>query len=127
MNLVDSSAWLEYLADGPAAGVFEPVITRTQDLLVPVICIYEVFKRVLQQRDEESALRVVALMQQGRVAELDSTIALSAAKRSIEHKLPMAAAMILATAQAYHAVIWTQDADFRNIEGVRYHPKTRGR
>ena len=127
MNLVDSSAWLEYLADGPAAEVFEPVITRTQDLLVPVICIYEVFKRVLQQRDEESALRVVALMQQGRVAGLDSTIALSAAKRSIEHKLPMAAAMILATAQAYHAVIWTQDADFRNIEGVRYHPKTRGR
>ena len=127
MNLVDSSAWLEYLADGPAAEVFEPVITRTQDLLVPVICIYEVFKRVLQQRDEESALRVVALMQQGRVAELDSTIALSAAKRSIEYKLPMADAMILATAQAYNAVIWTQDADFRNIEGVRYHPKTRGR
>jgi len=90
VNLVDSSAWLEYLADGPAAQLFEGTITRTQDLLVPVICVYEVFKRVLQQRGEESALRVVALMQQGKIVDLDSSIALSAAKRSIEYGLPMA-------------------------------------
>jgi len=124
VNLVDSSAWLEYLADGPAAQSFEPVITRTQDLLVPAICIYEVFKRVLQQRDEQTALRAIALMQQGNVVELDSAIALQAAKRSIEYKLPMADAIILATAQVYEAVIWTQDADFKDIEGVRYYPKT---
>ncbi len=123
MNLVDSSAWLEYLADGPAAQLFEGAITRTQDLLVPVICVYEVFKRVLQQRGEESALRVVALMQQGKIVDLDSSIALSAAKRSIEYGLPMADAIILATAQVHGAVIWTQDADFRNIKGVKYFPK----
>jgi len=123
VNLVDSSAWLEYLADGPAAQLFEGAITRTQDLLVPVICVYEVFKRVLQQRGEESALRVVALMQQGKIVDLDSSIALSAAKRSIEYGLPMADAIILATAQVHGAVIWTQDADFRNIKGVKYFPK----
>ena len=124
MNLIDSSAWLEYLADGPRAGVFEAAITRTQDLLVPVICIYEVFKRVLQQRDEESALRSVALMQQGTVVELDTNIALRAAKRSIEYKLPMADAIILATAQVYNATIWTQDADFKDIKGIKYFSKT---
>lgn len=124
MNLVDSSAWLEYLADGPDAQTFESVITRTQDLLVPVICIYEVFKRVMQQRDEQTALRAIALMQQGNIVELDSDIALRAAKRSIEYKLPMADAIILATAQVHDAVIWTQDADFKNIKGVKYYPKT---
>jgi len=123
MNLVDSSAWLEYLADGPGAQFFEPVIIRTKDLLVPVICLYEVFKRILQQRNEQSALRAIALMQQGRVVDLDSDIALRAAKQSIEYKLPMADAIILATAQAFEAVIWTQDADFKNIEGVKYFSK----
>lgn len=123
MNLVDSSVWLEYLADGHGAGVFEPVITKTQDLLVPVICLYEVFKRVLQQRDEHSALRAVALMQQGRVVDLDSDIALRAARHSIEYTLPMADAIILATARVYEAVIWTQDADLQNIKGVKYYSK----
>ena len=123
MNLVDSSAWLEYLADGPGAGSFEAAITKTNDLLVPVICLYEVFKRVLQQRDEHTALRAIALMQQGRVVDLDADIVLRAAKNSIEYKLPMADAIILATARAYEAVIWTQDADFRNIEGVKYFPR----
>ena len=124
MNLVDSSAWLEYLADGPGADAFETAITRTQELLVPVICIYEVFKRVLQQRDEASGLRAVALMQQGQVVNLDSDIALRAAKRSLEDKLPMADAIILATAQIYDAVIWTQDSDFKDMKGVKYFPKS---
>ena len=124
MNLIDSSAWLEYLADGPRAETFEEAISRTQDLLVPVICIYEVFKRVIQQRNEESALRAIALMQQGTVIELDTNIALKAAKRSIEYKLPMADAIILATAQVYKATIWTQDADFKDIKGVKYFSKT---
>lgn len=124
MNLVDSSAWLEYFADGPGADKFEKAITQTLDLLVPVICIYEVFKRVIQQRDEESGLRAVALMQQGTVAELNSNIALLAAKLSVKHKLPMADAIILATARDYDAVIWTQDADFKGMKGVKYYPKT---
>jgi len=122
MNVVDSSGWLEFFADGPNADVFAPVIQRTEDLAVPTISLYEVFKRVLQQRSESDALVAVALMQQGMVIDLDATLALSAAKIATDAKLPMADAVMLATARALGATLWTQDADFAEIEGVRYVP-----
>lgn len=124
MNLVDSSGWLEYFADGTNADFFAPAIEKVEDLLVPAVCLLEVFKRVMQQRGEDAALQAVALMQQGRVVDLDASLALSAARLGIEHKLPLADSVILATAQANDAVIWTQDADFENIPRVRYIPKT---
>jgi predicted nucleic acid-binding protein len=120
MNVVDSSGWLEYFADGPNADFFAPVIEDVAELLVPVITIYEVFKRVLQQRSEDDALQAVAVMMQGRVIDLDPVLALSAAAISTDLRLPMADSIILATARAYGATLWTQDADFENIEGVRY-------
>ena len=119
-NIVDSSGWLEYLADGPNASEFAPVIGDTAALIVPSISLYEVFKRVLQQRTEVEALQSVAMMQQGQVVELDSVLASSAAKLSVTLKLPMADSIILATAYAYNATLWTQDADFRGLSGVRY-------
>jgi len=120
MNVVDSSGWLEYFADGPNAGFFAPAIQKLDELIVPTISIYEVFKRVIQQKDESLALRAVALMEQGRVVELDTSIALRAAKLSLEMKLPMADSLMLATAHAFKAVLWTQDSDFEHLEGVRY-------
>lgn len=120
MNVVDSSAWLEYFADGPNASFFAPVIEKAADLVVPSLTLYEVFKRILQQRGEDSALRAVAAMQQATVADLDAAIALRAAKISVEHKLPMADSIILATTQVYDATLWTQDADFESLSGVRY-------
>ena len=60
MNLVDSSAWLEYFADGPNAAFFATAIEKPSELVVSTINIYEVFRRVLQQRDESAALRAVA-------------------------------------------------------------------
>ncbi len=120
MNVVDSSGWLEYFAEGPNASFFAPAIQKTGELVVPTVSLYEVFKRVLQQRDEGDALKAVALMQQGTVVDLNSGLALSAAKLSVELKLPMADCVILATARAYQAVLWTQDADFQDLEGVRY-------
>ena len=122
MNIVDSSGWLEFFADGPNAGVFAPVIQRTGELAVPTISLYEVFKRVLQQRGESEALVAAALMQQGMVIDLDGALALSAAKIAADAKLPMADAIMLASAQALGATLWTQDADFADIEGVRYVP-----
>ena len=107
MNVVDSSGWLEYFADGPKADFFTAAIENTQELVVPSISVYEVFKRVLQQRDEEAALQIVALMAQGQVVDLDQTLALSAAKISHELKLPMADSIILATARAHKAILWT--------------------
>ena len=120
MNVVDSSGWLEYFADSPNADFFAPAIENTEELIVPSISIYEVFKRVLQQRDEEAALQVVALMAQGQVVELNQTLALSAAKISHDLKIPMADSIILATARAHKAILWTQDIDLAGIQNVQY-------
>jgi predicted nucleic acid-binding protein len=120
MKVVDSSGWLEYFADGPNADFFAPAIEDPQQLIVPTLSLYEVFKRVLQQRGESEALRAVALMQQGQVLDLDATIALAAAKVAVERKLPMADSIMLAAARATGAELWTQDADFEGMEGVKY-------
>jgi predicted nucleic acid-binding protein len=120
MNIVDSSGWLEYFAGGANASYFEPAITKLSELLVPSVSLYEVFKPVYQQRGEGEALVAVALMQQGTVVDLDSTLAMSSAKISAEMKLPMADSIMLATARQAGAVLWTQDTDFEGMQGVRY-------
>jgi len=120
MNLVDSSGWLEYFADGPNADFFAAAIEEASGLIVPTISLYEVFKRVLQQRGEGEALQAVAVMMEGEVVELTTELALSAARLSVELRLPMADSVILATARAYGAMLWTQDADFKGMEGVRH-------
>jgi len=120
VNVVDSSAWLEYFADGPNADHFAPAIEAIAALVVPTVTLYEVHKRVLQQRDEAAALQATGIMLQGRVVELTTEIALLAARQGIELRLPMADALILATARVHEATLWTQDVDFRDIEGVRY-------
>lgn len=123
MNVIDSSGWLEYFADGPNAGFFALAIENQDELLVPTISIYEVFKRVLQQVDENKALEATALMMQGEVVDLDASLSLSAAKISHEVKIPMADSIMLATARSRDAVLWTQDADFASIPDVKYIPK----
>jgi predicted nucleic acid-binding protein len=120
MNVVDSSGWLEFFADGPNAGFFAPAIQRVSELIVPTVSLYEVFKRVLQQRDESQALQAVALMEQGAVVDLTATLALAAAKLSADLKLPMADSIMLATARAFDATLWSQDADFEGMDSVRY-------
>ncbi|MDI6769781.1 MAG: type II toxin-antitoxin system VapC family toxin [Anaerolineales bacterium] len=100
MNVVDSSGWLEYFAEGENAGFFAAAIEDTENLLVPVICLYEVFKRVTQQRGLSAAQTNIGDMYAGRVIDLDASIALNAAQISIELQLPMADSLILATARA---------------------------
>lgn len=120
MNVVDSSGWLEYLADSTNADFFAQPIEDTESLVVPTISIYEVFKRVLQQRGENFALQAVALMQQARVVDLDSSLALAAAKLGYELRLPLADSIIYATALSTNSTFWTQDSDFENIPSVKY-------
>jgi predicted nucleic acid-binding protein len=120
MNVVDSSGWLEYFADGHNAAFFAPAIEDLKRLLVPSISILEVFKRVLQQRGESDALRAAAQMQMGRVVSLDAPIALLAARLGYDLKLPLADSVILASARAHGARVWTQDEHFRGIDGVSY-------
>jgi len=123
VNLVDSSGWLEYFSDGPNASSFEKPLTNPENLIVPTLCLYEVFKVVLRERDETDALQAVALMGQGNIVNLTSEIALEAARISLDYKLPMADSVVLATGRACDATIWTQDNDFKGIKGVKFIPK----
>ena len=123
MNIIDSSGWLEYFSDGPNAKQYLTPLNDTASLVVPVITIYEVFKVVLRESRESEALQAVAAMQKGKVVDLTVNIAMNASKLSLEYNLPMADSIILATAKIYKCTIWTQDSDFRDIEGVNYFPK----
>ena len=120
MNLVDTSGWVEYFFSGLNASYFAKPIENTKDLLVPVVCLYEVFKKANIVADEARALQAIAQMKQGRTVDLTEDIALSASLISIKHKLPMADSMIYATAKVHGALIWTQDDDFEGLPGVNY-------
>ena len=123
MNVVDSSAWLAYFADEPNAQHFDSALEAPDSLIVPSITLLEVFNKVALQRGEGVALQYVAVMQQGRVVALDATLALLAASLGARHKLPLADSIIYATAQQGNASVWTQDADFDGLDGVRYFGK----
>jgi predicted nucleic acid-binding protein len=120
MNVVDSSGWLEYFAENENADFFALAIEDTESLIVPVICVYEVFKRILQQHGQGVAEMRIADLHKGQIIDLTPPLALSAARLSAELKLPMADSLILITAREYNAILWTQDEHFRDLEGVRY-------
>lgn len=120
MNVVDSSAWLEYFAEGPNAAEFAAAIEDTAQLVVPSVTLLEVCKRFLQQRGEDDALQAVAVMQQGEVVELTADLALDAAELGFRKGLALADSIIYATARAYGATLWTQDDDFEGLPGVEY-------
>jgi predicted nucleic acid-binding protein len=124
MNVVDSSGWLEYFIDDTNADFFTPAIEDEDNLVVPTISIYEVFKRTLAEKGKEQALEAIAIMYGGKVVDLTREIALIAAQLSYELKLPMADSIILATARANNATLWTQDEHFKDIEGVNYIEKS---
>lgn len=124
MNLVDSSGWLEYLTDGPNAAFFEPPLMRLSELIVPTICLYEVFKVTLRERGEDAAIKAIGVMHQAKVIPLGESIALSAARLSLARKIPMADSIVAATGAAFDATIWTQDADFQELPDVQFIPKT---
>ena len=115
--------WLEYFGDGLNAAVFAEAIESPGELAVPTLTLFEVFKRTLQLTDEGTALEAIAVTLQGRVVELSATLAIDAARLSLEIGLPMAGAIILATARAEDAVLWTQDSHFEGIENVEFHEK----
>ena len=124
MNIIDSSAWLEYFSDGQNAENFSGAIEDEASLIVPVITIYEVFKIVLRESSENDALQAIAAMQKGKVIDLTPDLAMEASKLSLRHNnLPMADSLILATGNRFNCTIWTQDSDFQGIEGVVYFPK----
>lgn len=120
MNVVDSSGWLEYFANAGNANFFARAIENEENLLVPSICLYEVYKRLHQQHGKQAALEGISRLYRGKVLELNDEIALLAAQLSIEHHLPLADSIFLATAHHHQATFWTQDEHFKDIEGVKY-------
>jgi predicted nucleic acid-binding protein len=120
MNLVDTSGWVEYFFGEINSSYFSEPIENTSELIVSVVCLYEVFKKVNQVADQAQALQAIAQMKQGKVIELNEEIALKAAMISLRYKLPMADSFIYATGQIENAMIWTQDADFKELPGVKY-------
>jgi len=123
MNIVDSSGWLAYFADEPNAKHFLTPLNDTASLVVPTVTIYEVFKVVLRESSENEALQAAVAMRKGRVVDLTASMAIAASKLSLEHNLPMADSIILATAKDFEATVWTQDSDFKNIDNVKFFPK----
>jgi len=123
MNIVDSSGWLAYFADEPNAKYFLAPLNDSALLVVPTVTIYEVFKVILRESSENEALQAFVAMQKGRVVDLNTPLSIAASRLSLEHYLPMADSIILATAQEFKAIIWTQDSDFKNISKVKYFPK----
>jgi predicted nucleic acid-binding protein len=118
-NIVASSGWLEYLADTDRAHLFAAALEDSDNLVVPVVILYEVFKKVLRERGEDAALQVAGLMQSGRVVSVESSLALEAAHLT----LPLADSLIYATAQRHQGTLWTQDEHFKGFQGVRYFAK----
>lgn len=123
MNVVDSSGWLEYFGGGRNAARFAAPLKDTPSLIVPTVCLYEVFKVLLRERGENAALQAASAMQRGTVLNLTPELAMSAASLSLEHRLPMADSVILASARASEATVWTQDIHFKGIAGVRFFQK----
>ena len=120
MNLVDSSGWLEYFTDDKNAKYFAPVIENTEKLIVSTINIYEIYKKILVEKDESSALEAIAIMHQSKIIDVNSAISIEAARISVTNKIPMADSLIYVTARMNAAVVWTQDYDFKNLEGVKF-------
>jgi predicted nucleic acid-binding protein len=123
MNIVDSSFWLEYFAGTDSGNIVSEIIENTNDLIIPTITLYEVFKKLLLETTEDNALFCIVHMKQGNIIHLDDELSLSASKLSIEFRLPMADSVIYATNLKYHCVLWTQDRHFSGLNFVNYFEK----
>ena len=123
MNVVDSSAWIEYFTGGPNAKSFETPILNQAELVVPTIVLLEVYKHIRRHQGRDEALKAIAGMKQGEVQDLDERLALYAGEIGVEYGLPLADSVILATARLHEATLWTQDSDFKGIDGVQFKKK----
>jgi predicted nucleic acid-binding protein len=123
MNVIDSTLWLEYFAGTESGNRAAEVIENTNELIVPTITMYEVFKKLLYETNEDSALFAVAHMRQGKVIELNEELSLLVARISKENKMPMADSVIYATSMKYNCILWTQDKHFINLKSVNYFEK----
>jgi len=123
MNVVDSNGWIEYFTGGPGAAFFARVIEDVDSLIVPAIVVHEVMRKIMRDAGEPAAQTVLAALRQGQMVAIDEALAVSAARLGLAHQLPLADSIVLATARAASATLWTQDKDFEGLPQVRYQAK----
>ena len=123
MTVIDSSGWVEFFTDGPLADEYAKRLRNLPTIVMPVVVLYEVYKRLKRDLSEDDALVAVSAMQRTRVVPVSGEVALTAADLSLEHGLAMADAIILATATLLRAELVTSDRDFARVPGVTYLPK----
>jgi predicted nucleic acid-binding protein len=120
MNLIDSCGWLEYFTEGPLADDYYVYLKKPSEIITPTIILYEVYKKIKKEKNEESALLAVAQIKETRLIPFSEYIALSAADLSLLHSLPMADAIIYATARMKKAKVVTSDPHFKKLDQVVY-------
>ena len=119
MKLIDSCGWLEFFTDGPLGSNYDKELSsKPEEILVPTIVLYEVFKFLLRTSGEETAIRCTAHMTQCLVVDLDAALALESAEISIANNLAMADAIVYTTSRKHNAPLITSDADLKGLEGV---------
>lgn len=123
MVVLDSSCWLEYFLNGKRAENYASIIEKHSEIIIPSIVLHEVFKVAMRASGEDAALAIAGVLQQSSIIPMDENIAMYSAKIGSQRHLAMADSIILATAQIHHATLWTQDADFKGLAGVKYFEK----
>jgi toxin FitB len=123
MNVVDSSGWVEYFQDSRRADLFALAIEQRDQLLVPVIALYEVHKILSRQMPPEVVEKFLDVMRRGQVLELTDKRAIAASTASSQHGLAMADAAMYSMAQEFKATFWTQDVDYQALAGVKFFAK----
>jgi predicted nucleic acid-binding protein len=124
MRVVDSSLWIEYLADGPLADQAEKCIEPLSTCVVPAMVLYELTKWSHRKFEIEKAQAVLSLLTDCNFVAMDASIAAEAAILSLRHKLHATDAIIYATAQLMDAKLYTCDAHFKDLPDVEYWPKS---
>lgn len=125
MVIVDSSGWIEYFIDGPLAAVYAKHLKDLTKVSTPTIVLYEVYKKIKRERSEEDALSAISVMNRATVIPLTESIALLAADLSLKHSLPMADAIVFASANEKHCPVVTSDGHFEHLDGVIFIKKGR--
>ena len=123
MIVVDSSGWIEFLQGTDRAVHFEPALCDLSKVVVPSIAVFEVHRIIAFKLGEESADAAISAMRKARIVDLGANLARRASLLGRAHQLALADAIIYATARECDAELWTQDAHFNGLPGVRYFPK----
>lgn len=118
--VVDTCGWIEWLTEGVLCSAYEPYLKKPENVIVPTVVQYELYKWISRTRSESEAYEVIAVTQQGTLDVLDTSLALIAADASLEHSLAMADALVYASALKHKVLLITSDQHFEGLPQVEY-------